>query len=185
MFFVNKGIMENILKHGTTCFYWWHDKWLTLHKADKSMAKYKLISGRYVYLYNQPKQNGVLSSCMQDAVINAATHLGVKLSQKEMYQRCQPRKVKGITIKELSRSLEDKLLFVPIPGIANVKDGIEASLLRYVDGKVQMAVAEVTNNNVPKNHHHHQSKHAFIHLAFPLKTYDHPHIGVIIDNRKK
>ena len=48
-----------------------------------------------------------------------------------------------------------------------------------------MAVAEVTNNNVTKNHHDHQSLHAFIHLAFPLKTYDHPHIGVIIDNRKK
>ena len=66
--------------------------------------------------------------------------------------------------------------------------GIKLSLmnvLQNVDGKVQMAVAEVTNNNVPKNHHHHQSKHAFIHLAFPLKTYDHPHIGVIIDNRKK
>ena len=129
VFFVNKGIMENILKHGTTCYYWWHDKWLSLHKADKSMAKYKLISGRYVYLYNQPKQNGVLSSCMQDAVINAATHLGVKLTQEEMYQRCKPRKVKGTTIKELSRSLEDKLVFVPIPGIGQVKDGIEASLL--------------------------------------------------------
>ena len=93
------------------------------------MDNYKLISGRYVYLYNQPKQNGVLSSCMQDAVINAATHLGIKLSQKEMYQRCQPRKVKGTTIKELSRSLEDKLVFVPIPGIGRVKDGIEATLL--------------------------------------------------------
>ena len=36
---------------------------------------------------------------------------------------------KGTTIKELSRSLEDKLVFVPIPGIGRVKDGIEATLL--------------------------------------------------------
>ena len=54
--------------------------------------------------------------------------------------------------------------------------------MRLIDGKVHIAGAHVENKKYPEGSYERICRHAFIHLAFPLKNQLSPHIGAIIDN---
>lgn len=119
---------------------------------------------------------------MQDAIANAAPYIGVSLTQKEMYRRCKPRINKVTTLKEIEQSVMDKIEICRQQGITAMKGGMEYNLLSFRDGQVRIAGAHVENKKYPQGSYERICKHAFIHLAFPLKNQPSPHIGAVIDN---
>ena len=135
----------------------------------------------YFFDYRFPKVNGDMRSCIQDAVLNAATQLGIEIDQEEFKKKCPPRKTIDASIGNVIKEA-GKYMHITKDGgdICNMLGGPEANLVASTDGKLRVvhATIQAKNNEI--------TEHAFCHCAYKLKERkDQEHVGAIIDNRKK
>ena len=147
----------------------------------------------YIYLHSERKITGTLRSCLQDAAIIASKHVGVDMTKNYLYKRCDPRRTKDSTIKEVTEACKDKINFVhQTAKFTHVRKGggKENQLIKCTDGKVRVVIASVENASET-------TQHAFIHVACAIKKNEYifykssvysnksfpNHVSAVIDNR--
>ena len=103
-----------------------------------------------------------MRSCLQDAAIIAAKHIGVDMCKDYVYKRCTPRSTKDTTVSKIIKACFEKMNFIRETHLfAHAKGGKEYQLIKTVDERVRIVLAAV-NNTLET------TKHSFVHVAHPI-----------------